>query len=490
MPAPLSADRIAAGVQCELRLWKQLREPPGRREAGASDSDELERLRAGLRSLYPDALDASGADSAVPFLEGGPGGGPPAPVLGARLQVAGVDLRIDLLERGGDGRLELGLVGDEARVREPLIDRAALQLHAVEAAGFEVGAVRALLPDPGYVRGAEPDWPKLLRRVDVTREARLIAGDVPGDLERAARVAAAAEPPAVEPSPHCRRPRACEFLAECTAGRDPGWIGWLPGLKERQHRALRERGVERIVELEDSEARTPAQRNARRALERGAVWAGAGLGRRLSGFGPPAHFLDFEAVAPAEPVFAGTRPLEAVPFLWSLHRLDAAGELRHRDWIGPPGRDPRPELARSLLDALGESDGPIVVWSGFEAEAIAGLERALPERAGELRRVAGRLRDLLPAVRENVYAPGFYGSFSLKRVAPALAPGFDYAGLELADGGAAAREFLRLARAETPPDDQRARLEALRAYCARDTLALVELLRALRRLAASEPPVS
>ena len=479
MAAPLSAAQIEASLQCELRLWKRLdgREPPSDPVASA----ELDRLRAGLRALYPEAPDAPASGSALPL----PEAGTPAAVLGAQLSVAGVSVRLDLLERREDGRLVLGLVDSETRVRDPLVDRAALQFYLLEYAGFEVGSVEALLPDPKYVRDEELDWQSLFRRIDITRQARLIAGDVPGDLARAAAVAAAESPPAVEPSPHCRRPSPCEFWTECTAARKDDWIGHLPRLRPPRYQALRELGVESIAQLDEAELQVASQRNARRALLAGATFARDDLGRRLAGFGPPAHFLDFEAVSPAVPVFEATRPFEVVPFLWSAHSLDRRGELRHRDWIGPEDRDPRPGLARTLLDALGGDDAPIVVYSGFEAETIEGLATALPDLAGELRRLAGRLRDLLALVRETVYAPGFRGSFSLKRVAPALVAGFDYAGLEVADGGTAASSFLELARAEKRPEGAPELCAALRAYCACDTLALVELLGALRRLADS-----
>jgi predicted RecB family nuclease len=95
--------------------------------------------------------------------------------------------------------------------------------------------------------------------------------------------------------------------------------------------------------------------------------------------------------------------------------------------------------------------------------------------------------DLLDVVRQHVYHPGFAGSFSIKSVAPALAPGLDYADLELADGAAASTSFLRIARGELAPEEEARARQALLAYCARDTRALVEVHRALLRLAGAPP---
>ena len=58
--------------------------------------------------------------------------------------------------------------------------------------------------------------------------------------------------------------------------------------------------------------------------------------------------------------------------------------------------------------------------------------------------IAARLVDLLPIVRNHVYHPEFDGSFSLKKVLPALVPELSYDGLAIAEGGTASIEFERL----------------------------------------------
>jgi hypothetical protein len=86
-------------------------------------------------------------------------------------------------------------------------------------------------------------------------------------------------------------------------------------------------------------------------------------------------------------------------------------------------------------------------------------------------------------VRSAIYFPEFGFSNSIKSVAPALSPGFSYNDLDgVADGGAASSAFLQLASAAlTVPNEAELRAQLL-AYCKRDTLALVEVHRALARL--------
>jgi hypothetical protein len=175
-----------------------------------------------------------------------------------------------------------------------------------------------------------------------------------------------------------------------------------------------------------------------------------------------------------------------VPFQWSLHRVDAAGRVTHAEFLADARSDPRSAFVDALLAALRESNGPVVVWSSFESDRMAELADALPARAAEIAAVQGRLVDLLPLVRAHVYHLAFMGSFSIKRVAPVLAPGVGYHDLEgVADGAAAATALARLARGLVESADEQAALRrALLAYCKRDTLALLEVHAELRRRAA------
>ena len=99
--------------------------------------------------------------------------------------------------------------------------------------------------------------------------------------------------------------------------------------------------------------------------------------------------------------------------------------------------------------------------------------------AGDLRHVIGRLWDLLPVIQEQYYHPGFLGSYSIKAVLPAVLPELGYDDLEIQDGGLAAQAYARMVFVETDWVERERLREALLRYCARDTLAMLELRRTL-----------
>ena len=112
------------------------------------------------------------------------------------------------------------------------------------------------------------------------------------------------------------------------------------------------------------------------------------------------------------------------------------------------------------------------------------MAAAFPQKADALCAVQERLFDLLPVVREHCYHPEFHGSFSLKKVLPALVPGLGYDDMTVADGQEAAA-FYQRALANDNLDERQHTFAALRAYCHRDTLATLELRKALTALAST-----
>ncbi len=92
-----------------------------------------------------------------------------------------------------------------------------------------------------------------------------------------------------------------------------------------------------------------------------------------------------------------------------------------------------------------------------------------------------RLFDLLQIVRNHFYHPEFHGSFSLKSVLPAMVPKLGYSDLEIRDGMMAQVAFEQVL--DTPAGDPSREIIGghLRDYCARDTMAMVEIFDALRQ---------
>jgi hypothetical protein len=84
---------------------------------------------------------------------------------------------------------------------------------------------------------------------------------------------------------------------------------------------------------------------------------------------------------------------------------------------------------------------------------------------------------------KRLYLPGFEGSYSIKAVLPALVPALAYDDLEIQEGTMASVEFARMVFGDADLSEKARIKAALLNYCARDTLAMLEVRKALRAMA-------
>ena len=84
--------------------------------------------------------------------------------------------------------------------------------------------------------------------------------------------------------------------------------------------------------------------------------------------------------------------------------------------------------------------------------------------------------DLLPIARERYYHPSQQGSWSTKKVLPAVVPELRYDSLDgVQDGGMAMQAFLEAIHPDTRLERKSQIQQQLLAYCKLDTYAMVRL---------------
>jgi hypothetical protein len=404
----------------------------------------------------------------------------------AAFEYDGIRIRVDVMERLAPGAWGLREVKSSSGLKDHYLDDIALQAYVLRGAGIAVSSIELLHVNTAYVRGADGIcWTNFFTRLDVGNAVAERLVDLPGRLPAMRDCLGMIGLPDVEPWSQCGTPYACEFLDRCTANKPADWIKYLPRLSPARASEVKARGIEAISAIPADFPLTSKQVIIRDATASGRPYVAPDLARLLRGYGPPACYLDFEAMMPPIPLYEGTRPYQTLPFQWSLHTIAEDGVLHHREFLADGSDDPRRRFAETLVAAVAASDAPIVVYSAYEQTRLKELAGQFPHLSAGLNAVAARLVDLLPIVRGAVYHPEFRFSNSIKSVAPALCPGFGYDDLDsIADGAAASAAFVQLASGCLTCPEEAAQLRAaLLAYCQRDTLAMVEVHRALKKLA-------
>jgi hypothetical protein len=485
----LTKTHYLAGLQCLLRLWLRWFEPLLQEERF-----ETAAMRTGNRvgrrahGLFPggvliDTLDHGMALAQTQHLLANDA--VPA-IFEAALEHGHVRVRVDVLERRADGSWIVNEVKASTKVKDWHIPDAAIQVWAARAMGLNVTAVNIIHIDASYVMGASGiDCARLFAREDITKQVTSHLPALPQQIDDQLAALASKVRPQIEPSSHCSKPHPCEFWDRCTQRKPKDWIFHLPRIKAGQMAALTNAGVQRIGDIPDDTILNSLQERVRDCHRSGRPYVSPGLNKALQPIKGEVWYFDLEAVASAIPFWTGTHPYERIPFQWSLHHRRATGSLHHDEFLSDGRGDPRRVFAERLLQTIKTGDVPIVVYSSYEQQVIEDLARILPDLSAQLLSLREQLFDLLTIVREHYYHLGFGGSFSIKAVAPTLAPEVDYAGLPgVARGDEASEAFERLVtdrlqRGETPQQLRKALLR----YCKLDTLALVRVHEALSKAA-------
>ncbi len=491
---PLSKSRVMALRQCPRRLWLEVHHPELRQDSplAAMVMRNGRRLGRIARLIYAPGVDSVtidrdhvGGEDAETQTRAALARGVPvfeACLRGARMQVF-VDALLPVDSPPGQTRWRLVEIKSTTSVRSHFGDDVAIQVHVARAAGIELVSAAVATVDSRWCYPGSGDYKGLLVESDLSPVA--FAADEPvGDwIAQASAIADAPDEPIRATGRHCRRPHECGFLAHCRSGeaqaRFP--VQWLPQVQTKRLRShLADPSCRDLRDVPD-ELLDPLQQRVKRHTITGTTYFDAdGARAALEPHPLPAAFLDFESIAPAIPVWAGTRPYQQIPFQFSLHRLGADGSESHEAFLDLSGDDPRPAIAHALVGACADS-GPVFVWNrSFESRCLRDLAVAVPALASPLRALDARLVDLLPIVRRHWYAPSQRGSWSIKDVLPSMPGGIDYGTLDGVHSGSEAQEAWLEAVDPATTESRRAAIEAsLLDYCRLDTAAMVHVWRVL-----------
>jgi hypothetical protein len=260
------------------------------------------------------------------------------------------------------------------------------------------------------------------------------------------------------------------------------------GLSPKKLRSLVDAGILAIEDVPADAELTEKQRNqVDAAKRRQPVVEIAPLAAFLDGIRYPAAFLDYETYPCALPRFSGYGPFNHVPFQFSLHVVHRpGGEAVHHEFLFTQTTCPDAPFVDALKAAL-PADGTIVVWNKpFEKGINAKLGERISAEKAALEAINARVVDLMDVFTEQlVVHPGFRGKTSIKWVLPALVPRLSYKGLAIQEGATASETWNAIVTGELEASEAEEAKKNLLTYCGLDSLAMVEIWRALQATVAA-----
>ena len=484
----LSKSRFLSGLQCPKMLWWEVHEP----EAPELRPDENTlvlfdvgaQVGAAARQWVPGGVlivgKASEGSAKVKRTEQALNDGAPV-IYEATFEYDRVLVSVDILERT-DGGFRLTEVKSTVEAKDEHLPDVAIQRWVAAGAGLPVVATHLMHLNREC---RAPDLTNLFSRADLSPAVSAALPVLPAQVKGMLKVLEGPLPD-VAIGDHCDEPHECPFKGRCWPERDPHHFETLPRLSAKKRAALQALGIETIHQIPADFELTDFQARQREAVIAGRAVMTPDFGASLKPYrAEQVAFLDFETVRPAIPVWDGTGPYAQVPAQFSAHVQHSDGKIEHHEWIATTADDPRPGIARAVVEACKGADVVVAFNASFERSCLEMLAGAVPEVADELRQIVIRIKDLADPVKRGIYHPEFYGSYSLKAVVPALIPELAYTDLVVADGTTASNRLLSLMLNDPPlSEEERAvRRKELLAYCERDTWVMVKLLEKLVELA-------
>ncbi|MEA3479781.1 MAG: DUF2779 domain-containing protein [Bacteroidota bacterium] len=386
---------------------------------------------------------------------------------------------VDILVKQ-NGKWHIYEVKSSTGISDTHILDVAFQYYVLSNMGLEVEDVYIVHINNQYVRQGDLDIQQLFNIESVLVKGLGLQDFIGESLNEQVQVLQDGKIPKIDIGPHCKNPYDCDFRGYCWKHLPEYSVFNIHNLRGEKKFDLYDKG---FIELKDIPEDYPLGVHQRFQVKAELENITKIDRPRIRGFLDrleyPLYFLDFETMNPAIPLYDQSKPYQAVPFQFSLHIQKAPdADLEHIEYLGDPTTDPRPGLIEKMLDSIGKTGDIIVYNLGFEKSRIKEMARDFPDNREELLNLTLRLKDLMLLFqRKHYYTPAMMGSYSIKKVLPALVPEFSYDDLEIGEGGLASRAYFQMVKGKS--DDIDKTRKNLLEYCKMDTLGMVEIMKIL-----------
>lgn len=397
----------------------------------------------------------------------------------------GLLARVDILEKHEDGSFTILEVKSSTRVKPEHKKDACFQKYVMTQLGMEVKEVYVIHINKEYVlEGEEIDYEAYFVKANLTETVEEIFEETVGEIEEALAFINQAE--IDESNCDClykTRSNHCRTFTYFNPNIPEHSIYELNRIRKSSIKELVDAGIMAIKDIPDSFRLNNLQEAQRESVITGKpVIDKAIIKQQLDSLQFPLHFIDYETYASAIPKLRGTRPHQHLVFQVSVHTMHESGKIDHFDYLAD-----ELEMPSKLLTALEKFtgwEGTFISWhASFENSRNEDMMKLLPEFKDYLQFVVDHTFDLEKIFTLALYVDArFKGSTSIKKVLPVLLPNLSYEDLEIQDGTAALETWERYAVLHQRNLNRRQTSKNLKDYCERDTYAMVEIYRELRKI--------
>ncbi|EAI4070041.1 DUF2779 domain-containing protein [Campylobacter jejuni] len=394
---------------------------------------------------------------------------------------------IDILQNTKEG-LIINEVKSSTSLKNIYTDDCSLQYYVLSNLNYKIKQVNLIYLNNEYIREDFLDINKLFIINDITKEVLLYQEQVKENLKYFEEILNKKEEPNIDIGTHCFNPYECEGYEYCwNKQRNLCENENIFNISRLNTNKKFEFYYKNIIDLKDikdlSNFNENQQIQIKASLNKEIYINKDNIKKFLDTLNYPIYHLDFETFMQAVPEFKGIKPYMQIPFQYSLH-IDHKDKLEHKEFLSECGVDPRYKLAKKLINDIPKDVCVLAYNASFEKGVIRNLAITYPELSEYLLNIEKNIKDLmLPFQNKDYYHYKMQGSYSIKKVLPALIPDMEkaYKDLELIHNGNEAMQSFELMQ-NMDQNTQVKYRKALLEYCKLDTLAMVKILKHLEEI--------
>lgn len=488
MDAFLSKSKYLNGLQCQKLLWYYYNE---KESIPQMDSETQQKFDFGhsvgeyAKKLYPNGIEIEWNMDYKEVIENSKKAlKKRLPIFEAGFLYNNAYSRADILNPVNDEEWDIIEVKSSTSVNETYLYDIAFQKYCYQGAGVKINRCYIAHINNSYIRQGDIEPEKLFKFVDVSEQIKGLENEMEPTIRQFLDVIKMKNSPDTKIGAHCNIPYPCILSGICWNFLPEKNIYQIKRLSADKKEILENAEIYSIYDIPEDFPLTPKNRLQLHCDKTGEIHIDKMKIKDFLGkLEYPVYFLDFETTMMTPiPLWDNTRPYQKIPFQYSVHVLSSPdAEPEHFEYLADGQSDPRREIIENLSVILKDSGTILAYFTNFE-KGIIQESTAGTEYENWAQSLSNRWLDLWKPFTDFLYYnPQQKGSASLKAVLPALT-GKTYSEMEIANGSSAAGAFLSLAF-EKREDKEKQRIRAaLLEYCGLDTLGMIDILRALKKL--------
>lgn len=390
---------------------------------------------------------------------------------------------MDILTKEGDTYKAYEVKGSTS-VKDIYLWDTAFQYYVITNNGIELEDISVVFLNTSYVKNGAIDVNQLFTIESVKERILELQPKVKQHIKQMNAMLSNSVIPSIDIGPHCSDPYDCSFCGHCWKHVPDNSVFSYKGIKGNTKWELFNSDITTVEAIPDNYPLNNTEQLVVSSLKNKSSYIDKdAITSFVEELNYPFYFLDFETLFRVSiPIYDNSSPFQQIPFQYSLHVQKSNGsDVEHFEFLAEATKDidPRISFIENLINVIGTTGDIVTYNESFEKGRLLEIKSCFPQYSTEIDSMISRVIDLMKPFRSrHYYTPDMKGSYSIKKLLPALIPNLTYEGMDIADGGAASAAFMKLYDESNPEIIKKTREDLLN-YCELDTMAMVEILQVL-----------